>query len=72
MERHMGQLRERMNEFEQWMDKDNSFQEASRLMARQKELEEKFLNEKKQIVDSYEAKLRKLRLSTHFVFCSCK
>uniref|UniRef100_A0A914WYL4 GRIP domain-containing protein n=1 Tax=Plectus sambesii TaxID=2011161 RepID=A0A914WYL4_9BILA len=60
-ERHLAQLRERLNELENMMDSNTALSETHRLMTRQKELTAQFEAEKRALTDKYEQRVRQLR-----------
>jgi hypothetical protein len=63
-ERHLSQLRDRLNELEAMMDTNSALAETHRLMNRQKELTASYDADKRTIIDRYEAKVRQMRRET--------
>uniref|UniRef100_A0A914Y168 GRIP domain-containing protein n=1 Tax=Panagrolaimus superbus TaxID=310955 RepID=A0A914Y168_9BILA len=59
-ERHLRELRDRVKEIENVMDTNSALREHSRLMQRQKEIQDEYKAEKQQMIEKHEIRVRQL------------
>ena len=59
-DKHLRELRDRFKEIEGMMDTNSALRDNSRLMQRQKEIQDEFKAEKQQLVEKHEVRVRQL------------
>jgi len=77
-ERHLGELRSRLNEIETILDSGRIHDEAFRLLQRLQEREKEFNEERHILIDRHEIRVRQLiqeqvdaRLAIHLILYEC-